>query len=223
MIRACFLIAILLLSVPSFSLTDTNSESQRFFIEGDGVVILENAHSKVRKTIRYKDKNTSQQEKYIRQVFGLNSKQKIDKIHLRLIALLDALQDRFQENHLIIISGYRSPSYNERLRKQGRTAAKASTHMEGMAADVIFPKNNPEKVWRHIKGLDCCGAGYYYGQSVHIDIGPSRYWTQKTAKVNKNISFRGDHECGFWFCHRISLRHVYSVGTLPRAPSSKAS
>jgi hypothetical protein len=36
--------------------------------------------------------------------------------------------------------------------------------------------------------MHCCGIGFYGGDSVHIDTGPSRYWTQATSKVRTNIS-----------------------------------
>ena len=181
---------ILCLWAPFFPLNaKESSPPHHFFIEGDGVIVLENAHTNLKKTIQYKDKKNHfrpKAQKDIRKVFGVQDKK--EKIQLRLIALLDALQDHFGEEELLIVSGYRSPEYNEKLRQQGKTAGKTSLHLEGMAADIIFPKTNAKKIWKYVRSLDCCGAGYYHGNSVHIDTGPARFWTQKTAKTDTDIA-----------------------------------
>ncbi|OGQ25934.1 MAG: hypothetical protein A3F89_01440 [Deltaproteobacteria bacterium RIFCSPLOWO2_12_FULL_50_11] len=187
----CFFLVVLSLVCPHFASSQEKSPPPQFFIEGDGEVVLENSHTQIRKVIRYKDAkggNLKKIQREIQEIFGLEKPAPADKIHLRLIALLDALQDHFKEEVLLIISGYRSPDYNEHLRTQGKTAAKASLHLEGMAVDVIFPRSPARKVWKYVRSLNCCGVGYYSGKSVHIDIGPTRFWTRKSAKTDLDIS-----------------------------------
>ncbi|MBI4125843.1 MAG: YcbK family protein [Deltaproteobacteria bacterium] len=108
----------------------------------------------------------------------------------RLVALLDYLQDQLTrgKGEITVHSGYRSPEYNERLRRQGKLAGQASLHMEGMAADVVLSGADPKKLWEFVRSLDCCGAGYYAGRMVHVDTGPKRWWDQKTSKVFTDIS-----------------------------------
>jgi hypothetical protein len=57
-----------------------------------------------------------------------------------------------------------------------------------MAADIKVRKNLAKKIWESVKDMRCCGIGFYGGDSVHIDTGPARYWTQTTSKVRTNIS-----------------------------------
>lgn len=116
--------------------------------------------------------------------------QKLKHLTPRLVALLDYLQDQLTggKGPIEIYSGYRSPKYNEQLRRRGQLAGKASLHMDGMAADFIFPGVDPKRIWELVRTLDCCGAGYYQGQMVHVDCGPKRFWDQTTTKVFTDIS-----------------------------------
>jgi len=76
-----------------------------------------------------------------------------------------------------VISGYRSPQTNERLRESGSGVARHSLHLEGRAIDV------------RIAGVDCAtlagralelargGVGYYRRSDfVHLDTGAFRTW-----------------------------------------------
>jgi len=85
-------------------------------------------------------------------------------------------------------SAYRSPQYNQNLRDQDRTVAKASTHMEGMAADITIAGVDGKYLWEALRAKNCCGVGWYGRSSVHVDTGPARFWTGATSKVNTNIS-----------------------------------
>lgn len=108
----------------------------------------------------------------------------------RLTALLDYLQDTLTggKGAVTIHSGYRSPEYNEALRRSGKLAAKASLHREGMAVDFTLQGVKARDLWHTIRQLKCCGAGYYAGQMVHVDTGPERFWDQKTSRVFTDIS-----------------------------------
>jgi uncharacterized protein YcbK (DUF882 family) len=74
-----------------------------------------------------------------------------------------------------IISGYRSPSTNARLRRHSRGVAKNSYHVKGRALDIRIPGYRPSQVNRVARGLKAGGVGRYR-KFVHIDTGPVRFW-----------------------------------------------
>ncbi len=77
-----------------------------------------------------------------------------------------------------IISGYRSPFTNERLRNsRGGGVAKHSLHMEGRAVDIRLPGVPLADVRDAARDLKLGGVGYYPGeQFVHLDTGRVRNW-----------------------------------------------
>lgn len=78
-----------------------------------------------------------------------------------------------------IISGYRSPRTNERLRVKGSGGvAKRSLHMEGQAIDLRIPGVPLAELRDVALSLKAGGVGYYPGsQFVHIDTGRVRSWS----------------------------------------------
>jgi uncharacterized protein YcbK (DUF882 family) len=126
----------------------------------------------------------------IDRVFGLNKTDSIEHISLRLIALLDHIQDHYGKGKQTIRldSAYRSPTSNKDLRDQGRIVAKASTHMEGMAVDITIAGVSGKHLWKSLREKNCCGVGWYGKHSVHVDTGPARFWTGATSKVKTDIS-----------------------------------
>lgn len=76
-----------------------------------------------------------------------------------------------------VISAYRSPQTNERLRKEGHGVAKKSLHMKGMAIDIRVPGRDLAMVRATARGLKRGGVGYYpRSDFVHVDIGRVRFW-----------------------------------------------
>jgi uncharacterized protein YcbK (DUF882 family) len=163
--------------------------TDRFFLSGDGSIHLINAKTKESARIRYRlpdgsyPPNAHQQ---INRLFGVPAASR-DRIALRLISVLDYIEDRYRQP-IEIISGYRSPEYNENLRAKGRLAAKASLHMEGMAADIRMRKVLSAEWFQMLKTLNCCGVGFYHDNSLHVDTGPVRFWDETSSKVRTNIS-----------------------------------
>lgn len=76
-----------------------------------------------------------------------------------------------------VISGYRSPKYNELLIKKGHRVARHSLHLTGRAIDIAFPSVELEEVRRAALDLRRGGVGYYPGDGfVHLDSGGVRTW-----------------------------------------------
>lgn len=78
-----------------------------------------------------------------------------------------------------IISGYRSPATNERLRTtRGGGVARRSLHMEGKAVDLRIPGVPLKELRDAALELKMGGVGYYPGSDfVHVDTGRVRSWT----------------------------------------------
>jgi uncharacterized protein YcbK (DUF882 family) len=110
-------------------------------------------------------------------------------LSLRLLEFMDYLEDHLNKGAKItIVSGYRKPEYNTMLREKGSLAAKASLHQYGMAADLKIQGVAAETLWHYVRGLKFGGTGYYHGNTVHIDVGPARFWDETTSGVGTGIS-----------------------------------
>lgn len=80
-------------------------------------------------------------------------------------------------NEIHIISGYRSPAYNELLLSEGRHVARHSLHMEGKAIDIRIPRIDLMKIRDTALALRLGGVGYYRDSDfVHLDSGRFRTW-----------------------------------------------
>ena len=81
------------------------------------------------------------------------------------------------EEPLHLLSGYRTPETNAKLRKRSRGVAKYSLHMEGRAADIYVPGTSTRTLQAAALAMSSGGVGYY-GRSgfVHLDTGRIRHW-----------------------------------------------
>ena len=77
-----------------------------------------------------------------------------------------------------IISGYRSPLTNERLRTtRGGGVARHSLHMDGRAVDVRLSGVPLAELRDAARALQAGGVGYYADENfVHLDTGRVRTW-----------------------------------------------
>lgn len=77
-----------------------------------------------------------------------------------------------------VISGYRCPATNDKLRgKGGGGVAKRSLHMDGKAIDIRIPGVPLKEVRDAALSLKAGGVGYYpSSQFVHLDTGRVRSW-----------------------------------------------
>ena len=169
-----------------------STEMERFFHSGDGFIHLIGEKNGRIFSGRYRTGQGRYDEKAYEKISALfgapyRSKQRI--LSLRLIEFLDFLEDRLKPGGAIIItSGYRAPQYNTKLRRKGALAAKASLHQYGMAADVILKGVSSKRVWDYVRSLGFGGTGYYHGRTVHVDVGPARFWDEKSSGVGTGLS-----------------------------------
>lgn len=102
----------------------------------------------------------------------------IKDIDTRLLELLYALSVKLDSRSpFYIVSGYRSPSSNRKLRLRSSRVAKRSMHMYGKAVDIRLPDCRLEDLKDAAVQLGGGGVGYYPDSKfVHVDVGSVRYW-----------------------------------------------
>ena len=96
-----------------------------------------------------------------------------------LIDMLFAIQNRVesQQRPFHIISGYRSPKTNAKLRRNSSGVAKKSYHMQGKAIDIRVPGVSTAQLRRAALSLKSGGVGYYSRSNfIHLDTGRTRTW-----------------------------------------------
>ncbi|MBI4124685.1 MAG: YcbK family protein [Deltaproteobacteria bacterium] len=149
------------------------------FPKGDGVITLYDLHSGEKAAIRYRlGKNYLEAGlEQINYLLRCRADGKIKPMHLELVELVDHLEDHFESGEVRVLSGYRSPEFNHKLRRRGRRAAKYSRHMKGEAIDLRLPGVSAWRLRQYLAALKVGGVGYYPGRSfVHVDVGPYRTW-----------------------------------------------
>ena len=168
------------------------SNLNRFFYSGDGYLhLVSKKNGKAFKGLYREGYCQYRADAYkgISAVFGAPYQSSRQVLSLRLIEFLDYLEDRLGPRaFLTITSGYRPPEYNTKLRKGGALAAKASLHQYGMAADFILEGVSSKRVWEYVRSIGFGGTGYYHGKTVHVDVGPARFWDEKNSGVGTGLS-----------------------------------
>lgn len=102
----------------------------------------------------------------------------IQPIDLRLLDLLHRVRQALDTaTPFHIISGYRSPATNKKLRGKGGGVAKRSLHMQGKAIDVRVPGRPLHLLHKAAVAQRSGGVGKYPKSGfVHMDVGRVRYW-----------------------------------------------
>jgi uncharacterized protein YcbK (DUF882 family) len=164
----------------------------RFYFAGDGRLRMSNAHFAETLDVRFRDASGRYDEAAlaeIRRFFRSRTDGRGGPMSLRLIELLDWFEDHYQPRRLILVSGYRSPEFNQALRAAGRRVAQASMHSEGMAADVQPVGLDLRRLWRALRRAGSGGVGLYQGEGfLHLDTGQPRFWEATTSKVDQNLA-----------------------------------
>src|SRR5262249_28351902 len=163
----------------------------RFFVAGDGTLDIASKHLGERVTVRYRrDDGTYDYDALgrIRHLLRCRGDGYEAELTPRFVELLGYLNLR-SGRPLVLLSGFRSPSYNDGVRRRGLPASRDSLHTEGIAADLAFPRDLLEPLWLGVRDLGCCGAGYYAREGfLHVDVGLPRYWEPSTSRVDEDLS-----------------------------------
>lgn len=106
----------------------------------------------------------------------------MEQMDIRLIDMLSELHQKVDGKRAFqVISGYRSPASNSRLRKVSNQGgvAKKSLHMQGRAMDIRLPKVELKHLHKASVQMKKGGVGYYPRDGfIHVDTGRVRYWGQ---------------------------------------------
>lgn len=168
------------------------AEPSRFFFSGDGVIRLAHGHFDERIEAPYRNRDGTYDPKAIARLqhfFRSRDNGESGDVSLRLIELIDYVEDRHRPSQVILLSGYRSPELNEELRANGARAAKSSLHNEGIAADLAFRGLDLRELWLRLREKKVGGVGYYRKEGfLHLDTGRPRFWEPQTSRVEENLS-----------------------------------
>jgi uncharacterized protein YcbK (DUF882 family) len=157
-------------------------------LPNDGRLAIFSYHTKdyVEATYRTGGKYDPEAIKAIEYAMRSRGDDKTHEIDIGIIELMDHLQDHFGAETVELISGYRSPGYNELLRVSGRGAASESLHTKGKAVDIHLDEVGEEELYGYVKKLGVGGAGLYPCYAfVHADVGPRRTWEE--ARPEKRV------------------------------------
>jgi uncharacterized protein YcbK (DUF882 family) len=102
----------------------------------------------------------------------------VKAIDTRLLDLLYVLSHQSNpQKPFHVISGYRSPATNQKLRKNSTGVAARSLHVQGKAIDIRIPGFKTRQLGHVARKLKAGGVGYYpQSDFVHVDVGRVRYW-----------------------------------------------
>lgn len=157
----------------------------------DGHIRIYVYHTDTFQEFHYLDENRQWKPQVYNEINHLLRSYSDDKIHpvdKRLIELADHLQDHFDVDTIEVISGFRSPDFNAKLKLEGRNVATNSQHTQGKALDIHIDELREDAVRDYLLSLKLGGVGYY-GKilMVHMDFGPHRFWTSSEFVNNTKI------------------------------------
>ncbi|MBM9529966.1 DUF882 domain-containing protein [Desulfoprunum benzoelyticum] len=165
--------------------TTADGEPGPFFLMGSGRLHLKNLRNGREAGVELLNPDGSLNDAALNEVdrvFGFPTTAKGEHISPRLLGMVSYFADRMAPGATINIeSAYRSPEYNDGIRKRGANAARTSTHMDGMALDFWLEGVDGKKLWQTIREQDCCGVGHYGGKTIHLDAGRPRFWEAATS------------------------------------------
>jgi uncharacterized protein YcbK (DUF882 family) len=166
--------------------------ASRFFFSGDGEIDLHHAHFDEHLTVRYRDAQGRYDAGALARMdrfFRSRTDGTTVPVSLRLIELIDFVEDRYRPARLTLVSGYRSKELNQALREGGGRVAQASLHTEGLAADVQPTGLDLRKTWLSLRALEVGGVGFYQVDGfLHLDTGRPRFWEASTSGTDKQLS-----------------------------------
>lgn len=184
------IIAMFVLMVSVIALTKTSEAKSRS-------LTLYNTHTKERVTVTYKRNGRFLQSGLARLNRFLRDWRR-DEVRKMDPNLFDLIWEVYRESGsrkpIHVVSGYRSPTTNNMLRKRTRGVAKTSQHMRGHAMDFFLPDVKVSKLRAIALKKQVGGVGYYptsRSPFVHLDTGRVRHWPKMTRKQLVKLFPRG--------------------------------
>jgi len=147
---------------------------------GDGVIKLYHQWHKESLEIRYRDERGQvipEALARVRHFMRCRLTGREMNVPVKLLELLDAIQERHGGRTITVLCGYRSPELNGALAANSSAVAKKSFHMKGWAADIKIAGVRTSALRDTARSLLAGGTGYYPSDGfVHVDVGPVRSW-----------------------------------------------
>jgi len=139
-----------------------------------------NTHTRERVTVIYK-KGDGYVPGAMEKIGYILRDHRSNEIHAIDPRLMDFLYDLLTKvnNHgeVHIISGYRSPKTNAKLRQKSKGVAGGSLHMQGKALDFRLPGTDTAVLRDTARKMKRGGVGYYKKSDfIQIDTGRVRNW-----------------------------------------------
>ena len=155
----------------------TNLTQQK---EGERILRFQNIHTGEKLSATYwADGNYIPEEiAAIDRVLRDHRSKEVMAMDRQLYDLLYTLQQQVENPGIYqIISGYRSPASNSKLRAASKGVAKRSLHMRGKAVDIRLPGVELKHLRQAALNLRAGGVGYYPKSNfIHVDTGRPRFW-----------------------------------------------
>jgi len=166
------------LMIPWFAVSPVQGKTRRADISGR--LSVYNAHTEEFLRVRYLDHDGNwvpEALSNLNRLFRCHYNHTVKPIDPSLFLLMDRIHTRLGAGRrpLRLISGYRSPEYNDLLLSRGSRVAKESYHLKGMAADIQIKGIKLKRLCKAAKRIEGGGVGLY-SKFVHVDVGPVRCW-----------------------------------------------
>lgn len=147
---------------------------------GDGYIRLYHAWNKEVLAVRYRDlsgRHVPEALAKIRRFMRCRLTGREAEVPVRLLEIIDAIQERHGDRPVTVICGYRSPELNGALASDSSGVSKKSLHLKGWAADIKIDGVRTSALRDTARSLKAGGVGYYPSDGfVHVDTGRVRYW-----------------------------------------------
>lgn len=196
------------------------------FPASDGKIAIYNYHldEVMETTYRRGDQYDPKALKEIQHIFRSRLDNKEHPIDIRLIELLDHFQDHFKADCIEIISGYRSPELNKKLKQEGKNVARESLHLKGKAADIHIDEITEQALAKYARSLKVGGVGYYPANDfVHVDTGEVKNWDVPDRSGRLLIALQKGREWQIITDKNIYLPEEtipYEIVNITRSPKS---
>jgi len=159
-----------MLTLPVYTIADTGRRLLSFY----------NTHTLERLTVIYKNGDQYNPEA-LKKINYILRDHRSDDIYPMDPKLMDFLYDLLTKvnNHgeVHIISGYRSPETNAKLRQKSKGVARGSMHLKGKALDFRLPGTDTAVLRDTARAMKRGGVGYYRKSDfIQIDTGRVRNW-----------------------------------------------